>query len=594
MPGGTVAESAAAAKAKGLPLDEIQVRAYARCVVRALRYLHDIAGVVHCDVKGRNVLLGRDRRVAKLADFGAAVRIADASRGGDGRGWVRGTPLWMAPEVARGERPTPASDVWSLGCTVIEMVTGAPPWPDVRTNNAAGAMLRIGYGGETPEFPARLSDIGQDFLARCFRRDASERWTTEQLLRHPFLAKESVITDPSPRGVLEWANTEFHDDDDDDVDDSFKERCTVSSSYDHQAEEMMDCARGRVRELASDRGAFGWCSDGWELIWCSESEEEEIVVEGMCEDRSSSGRAGSGDGNGSAGEPSEGGLCSGMRRPASCSSCRCSLCWRRCYCCNGGLGCQHVLGMGKSLAFEEEAAADAGEEEDTGAHVSPIVRLEEVAVTTGEEDEDSLLDLYFPNPSLLFSRFLLNRGFWGRDLDRFFCCHRRRAKLYRFDKVGNQWKERGSGNVKLLKHKETGKVRLVMRQAKTLKICANHLVVPSIKMQEHAGNDKSCVWHAMDFSDGELKEEMFAIRFGSVENCKKFREMVEEIAESVDKIEENESKDVSSAASLIEKLTVSENKTEGNTTKEAAHAEDEKKEVHEEKQANTKESYTAS
>ncbi|CAL9165782.1 unnamed protein product [Musa hybrid cultivar] len=405
MPGGTVAESAAAAKAKGLQLDEIQVRAYARCVVRALRYLHDVAGVVHCDVKGRNVLLGRDRRVAKLADFGAAVRIADASRGGDGRGWVRGTPLWMAPEVARGERPTPASDVWSLGCTVIEMVTGAPPWPDMRANDAAGAMLRIGYGGETPEFPARLSDVGQDFLARCFRRDATERWTAEQLLRHPFLAKESVITDPSPRGVLEWANTEFHDDDDD----SIKERCTVSSSYDHQAEEMMNCARGRVRELALDRGAFGWCSDGWELIWCSESEEEEIVVEEMCEDRSSSGWWESGDGNGRAGEPSEGGLCSGMRRSAYCSSCRRRLCWRRCYCRNGGLGCQHVLGMGKSL---EEAAADAGEEEDTGAHVSPIVRLEEVAVTTGEEDEDSLLDLYLPNPSLLFSRFLLNRGFW--------------------------------------------------------------------------------------------------------------------------------------------------------------------------------------
>lgn len=51
----------------------------------------------------------------------------------------------------------------------------------------------------------------------------------------------------------------------------------------------------------------------------------------------------------------------------------------------------------------------------------------------------------------------------------------RKAKLYRFDKEGNQWKERGVGNVKLLKHKETGKVRLVMRQSKTLKICANHL-----------------------------------------------------------------------------------------------------------------------
>lgn len=50
-----------------------------------------------------------------------------------------------------------------------------------------------------------------------------------------------------------------------------------------------------------------------------------------------------------------------------------------------------------------------------------------------------------------------------------------KSKLYRFDKDGNQWKERGAGTVKFLKHKETGKVRLVMRQSRTLKICANHL-----------------------------------------------------------------------------------------------------------------------
>ncbi|CAM0872708.1 unnamed protein product [Alopecurus aequalis] len=134
---------------------------------------------------------------------------------------------------------------------------------------------------------------------------------------------------------------------------------------------------------------------------------------------------------------------------------------------------------------EEEEAAPAGEEEDTGAQIAPIVKLEEVAITTGEEDEDVLLDM--------------------------------KAKLYRFDKDGGQWKERGTGTVKLLKHKETAKVRLVMRQAKTLKICANHLVVATTKMQEHAGSDKSCVWHALDFADCELKEEMFAIRFGSVE-----------------------------------------------------------------------------
>ena len=52
--------------------------------------------------------------------------------------------------------------------------------------------------------------------------------------------------------------------------------------------------------------------------------------------------------------------------------------------------------------------------------------------------------------------------------------NRRKSKLYRFDKEANQWKERGAGTVKLLKHKSTGKIRLVMRQSKTLKICANH------------------------------------------------------------------------------------------------------------------------
>ncbi|KAL8137132.1 hypothetical protein V2J09_003133, partial [Rumex salicifolius] len=97
----------------------------------------------------------------------------------------------------------------------------------------------------------------------------------------------------------------------------------------------------------------------------------------------------------------------------------------------------------------------------------------------------------------------------------------RKSKLYRFDKDGNQWKERGAGSVKLLKHKVTGKVRLVMRQSKTLKICANHLILSSMTVQEHAGNEKSCLWHAADFSDGELKDELFSIRFASVEKVSK-------------------------------------------------------------------------
>ncbi|KAH8498736.1 hypothetical protein Peur_073921 [Populus x canadensis] len=183
----------------------------------------------------------------------------------------------------------------------------------------------------------------------------------------------------------------------------------------------------------------------------------------------------------------------------------------------------------------EDEEAPAGEDEDTGAQVAPIVKLEEVAVSTGEEDEDAILDL--------------------------------KSKLYRFDKDGNQWKERGAGTVKLLKHKESGKVRLVMRQSKTLKICANHLVLPTMSVQEHAGNDKSCVWHATDFADGELKDELFCIRFASVENCKTFMELFQEVAESQESKEENE--DATVAADALEKLSVEGKKTEENAGEEA-------------------------
>ncbi|XP_011046862.1 PREDICTED: ran-binding protein 1 homolog c-like [Populus euphratica] len=183
----------------------------------------------------------------------------------------------------------------------------------------------------------------------------------------------------------------------------------------------------------------------------------------------------------------------------------------------------------KEREEEENATATrAAEDEDTGAQVAPIVKLEEVAVSTGEEDEDAILDL--------------------------------KAKLYRFDKEGNQWKERGVGTVKLLKHKESAKVRLVFRQSKTLKICANHLVLPTINVQEHQGNDKSCLWHAADFADGELKDELFCIRFPSVENCKTFKETVEEVAETQGK--KAESKDAADAAGLIEKLSVEDSKKE--------------------------------
>ncbi|KAG4393287.1 hypothetical protein GLYMA_03G055401v4 [Glycine max] len=97
---------------------------------------------------------------------------------------------------------------------------------------------------------------------------------------------------------------------------------------------------------------------------------------------------------------------------------------------------------------------------------------------------------------------------------------------------------------------------------------ANLNVHHSLTVQEHSGNEKSCVWHASDFADGELKDELFCIRFPSVENCKAFMKTMQEVAESQG--EEEENKDASAAAGLLKKLTVGEDKLEDKEPPEKA------------------------
>eukprot|EP01129_Flabellula_baltica_P014641 TRINITY_DN7060_c0_g1_i1.p1 TRINITY_DN7060_c0_g1~~TRINITY_DN7060_c0_g1_i1.p1 ORF type:complete len:209 (-),score=62.25 TRINITY_DN7060_c0_g1_i1:50-616(-) len=124
--------------------------------------------------------------------------------------------------------------------------------------------------------------------------------------------------------------------------------------------------------------------------------------------------------------------------------------------------------------------------------------LEEQETKTMEEDEDDLLNL--------------------------------RAKLYRFDKSENEageWKERGVGNVKLLKHKETGKVRVLMRREKTLKICANHYVSAMMNLAPMATNDKTWVYTTMDYSSEEPTMETLCFRFQSVELAQEFHDGIE-------------------------------------------------------------------
>eukprot|EP00261_Vitis_vinifera_P015907 XP_010644538.1 PREDICTED: mitogen-activated protein kinase kinase kinase 2 [Vitis vinifera] len=179
VPGGALSDEI---RRRGNRLDEDWIRLYTRQIVLGLEYLQ-FNGLVHCDIKSENVLIREDGAV--IADLGCAKSV----HGNGGGSVFSGTPVFMAPEVARGEEQGFPADVWALGCTVIEMATGRNPWPEV--DDPVSALYRIGFSGDVPEFPMWLSENGRDFLDKCLRRNPRERWTAKELLEHPFLEPNS-------------------------------------------------------------------------------------------------------------------------------------------------------------------------------------------------------------------------------------------------------------------------------------------------------------------------------------------------------------------------------------------------------------------
>lgn len=107
-----------------------------------------------------------------------------------------------------------------------------------------------------------------------------------------------------------------------------------------------------------------------------------------------------------------------------------------------------------------------------------------------------------------------------------------RAKLFRYGSEAKEWKERGTGDVRFLKHKESGKIRLVMRRDKTLKICANHYILTESELKPNVGSDRSWVYTvSADISEGTAEAATLAIRFGNAENANVFKEKFEEAVE---------------------------------------------------------------
>ena len=91
----------------------------------------------------------------------------------------------MAPEVILLQGATTSSDIWSLGCSVIELVTGQPPYIDLAPMSALFAVVQDDH----PELPEGISSDLVDFLMTCFHKEPSDRPTARELLKHTFLVK---------------------------------------------------------------------------------------------------------------------------------------------------------------------------------------------------------------------------------------------------------------------------------------------------------------------------------------------------------------------------------------------------------------------
>lgn len=177
MPGGSIKDQL---KSYGA-LTENVTRKYTRQILEGVCYLHSNM-IVHRDIKGANILRDSVGNV-KLGDFGASRRLQTICLSGTGIKSVMGTPYWMSPEVISGEGYGRKADIWSIGCTVVEMLTQRPPWAEYE---AMAAIFKIATQPTNPTLPPHVSDHSRDFLKQIFV-ESKHRPAAEDLLRHTFV-----------------------------------------------------------------------------------------------------------------------------------------------------------------------------------------------------------------------------------------------------------------------------------------------------------------------------------------------------------------------------------------------------------------------
>ncbi|KAM3293576.1 hypothetical protein ACQJBY_036871 [Aegilops geniculata] len=167
------------------PFGEAILRKYTAQILSGLAYLHG-RNTVHRDIKGANILVDPNGDI-KLADFGMAKHISAYTSIKS----FKGSPYWMAPEVIMNTNGYSLSvDIWSLGCTILEMATARPPWSQYE---GVAAIFKIGNSKDIPDIPDHLSSEAKSFLKLCLQRDPAARPTAAQLIEHPWVKDQASV-----------------------------------------------------------------------------------------------------------------------------------------------------------------------------------------------------------------------------------------------------------------------------------------------------------------------------------------------------------------------------------------------------------------